>query len=213
MKTLAALLLVSVVGIYAIYHVTDGFRVLTSEQARRLSIAEHPRLIPDAPIQFASGAPTHLAQALRSDGRITIVNFIYTRCNAVCSVMGTEYQQLQQTIHAQALDDRIRLLSISFDPQDTPERLAAYARRMHARADVWHFANVSDAPHREALLHAFGITVIPAPLGEFAHNAAFHVVTPDGRLAHIVDYDQPDAVLALAILQQSRQPSRAGAPS
>lgn len=195
---LAALLLVTALGVGAIYQVTDGFRVVTSEQSRRLSIAEQPRQIPDAAIRFETGATVSLLQALRSDGRITIVNFIYTGCNAVCSVMGTEFQQLQRTLHANALEHRIRLLSISFDPHDTPEQLARYALRMHAQADIWNFASVPDTRQRQALLATFGITIIPAPLGEFEHNAAFHVVTPDARLSQIIDYNQPDALLAFA---------------
>lgn len=195
-KMLAALLLVLGLGIGAFYQVTDGFRVVTSEQSRRLSIAEQPRPIPDTAIRFDTGAAASLVQALRSDGRTTIVNFIYTRCNTVCSAMGTEFQQLQQTIHANGLEQRIRLLSISFDPRDTPEQLARYAKRMHAQADVWQFASVPDAAQRQALLDAFGIMVIPAPWDEFEHNAAYHLVTPDAQLSQIVDIGQPNALLA-----------------
>lgn len=193
-----ALLLVWTLGIGAIYRLTDGFRVVTSEQSRRLSVAERPRHIPDAAIRFETGTAASLVQALRADGRTTVVNFMYTRCNAVCSVMGTEFQQLQRTLRANRLEHRVRLLSISFDPRDTPEQLARYAQRMQAQGDVWYFASVPDPGQRQALLAAFGITALPTPLGEFEHNAAFHVVTQDARLSQIVDYDQPDAVLALA---------------
>ncbi|WP_025917554.1 SCO family protein [Herminiimonas sp. CN] len=193
----AALLLVLMLGVTAIYQITDGFRVVTSEQSRRLSIAGRPRPIPDVTIQFESGASESLAQALRSDGRATIVNFIYTHCNAVCSVMGTEFQQLQKTLHANGLSQRVRLLSISFDARDTPGQLARYARSMHAQPETWQFARVPDARQRQALLLAFGITVVPAPLGEFEHNAAYHMVTRDGLLSQIIDYGQPDALLAL----------------
>lgn len=193
----AALLLVLALGIGAIYRVTDGFRIVTSEESRRLSIAERPRPIPDIAIRFENGGAASLAQALRTDGRTTIVNFIYTRCNAVCSVMGTEFQQLQQALAANGLAHRVRLLSISFDPRDTPEQLARYARSMRAQPAVWQFASVPDARERQAVLNAFGIMVIPAPLGEFEHNAAYHLVTPDALLSQIVDYGQPDALLAL----------------
>lgn len=193
----AALLLVLALGIGAIYRVTDGFRIVTSEESRRLSIAQRPRPIPDIAIRFENGRAASLAQVLRADGRTTVVNFIYTRCNAVCSVMGTEFQQLQQALVANGLAHRVRLLSISFDPRDTPEQLARYAHSMHAQPDVWQFASVPDARERQAVLTAFGIMVIPAPLGEFEHNAAYHLVTPDALLSHIVDYGQPDALLAL----------------
>ena len=95
MKMIVALLLVWLAGIGALYQVSDGFRVVTSEEARRLSIVAHPRAILDARLQLTSGASIMLSHALRTDGRVTIVNFIYTRCNTICSVMGHELQQLQ----------------------------------------------------------------------------------------------------------------------
>lgn len=209
----AALLLVLALGIAAIYQVTDGFRIVTSEQARRLSIAEQPRAIPDVAIRFESGATASLLQALRSDGRTTVINFIYTRCNAVCSVMGNQFQQLQKSIATSGLSQRVRLLSISFDARDTPEQLARYARSMHAQPGVWQFASVPDARQRQILLHAFGITVIPAPLGEFEHNAAYHVVTPGALLSQVIDYDQPQDLLALVALPPVAQSHASGSGS
>lgn len=197
-KTLAALLLIALLGIAAAWRITDGFRVVTTEDARRLSIREHPRQLPDTTIAYETGPELPLAQALRADGRATIAVFFYTRCNSVCSVVGTEFQQLQDTIRARGLDAQIRLLSISFDASDGQPELAAYARRMHAQSG-WRFARVPDARQRRSLLDAFGITVIPAPLGEFQHNAAFHILSPEGRLMRIVDYDQPEAALAHAL--------------
>lgn len=197
-KTLAALLLIALLGIAAAWRITDGFRVVTTEDARRLSIREHPLQLPDATIEYETGPALSLAQSLQEDGRATIAVFFYTRCNSVCSVMGTELQQLQDTIHARGLESKIRMLSISFDAGDGQRELAAYAKRMHAQSG-WRFARVADAQQRRSLLDAFGITVIPAPLGEFQHNAAFHILSPDGRLMRIVDYDRPEAALAHAL--------------
>jgi hypothetical protein len=33
------------------------------------------------------------------------------------------------------------------------------------------------------------------------HNAAYHIVAPDGRLTRIVDYNEPQSVLPLAQAQ------------
>lgn len=199
MKTLLALLLVLAAGIGAAHQVTDGFRALTTEGARRLAIEERPKSLPATIIRYESGAPLPLAQALHDDGRVTIVAFIYTRCNAVCSVIGSEFQQMQDVLRTRGLDKTVRLLSISFDAGDGQPELAAYAARMRAQHDTWRFARVEDARQRQDLLDTFGITVIPAPLGEFQHNAAFHIVTPDGKLVRIVDYDQPEAALEYSL--------------
>lgn len=194
-----ALLLVLGAGFGALYHGTDGFQAVTTESARRLAIAHQPRQLPAATLQFSSGQQKLLAQALHADGRVTIVNFIYTRCNAICSVMGTEFQQLQRDLQRSGMGRQVRLLSLSFDPRDQPAELAAYARQMQAQAGVWQFAGIPDSHQRQALLDAFGITVVAAPLGEFQHNAAFHIVDPNGLLIGIVDYDAPQLALDYAL--------------
>jgi protein SCO1/2 len=187
MKLLMAVLMVGLLGIGALYAQTAGFTVLTTEAARRADIARHPRTLPDAFLQTGAGAGISLRQALSGDGRIAIVNFIYTRCYSICLSMGSEFQQLQQAIVQRRLTEHVRIISLSFDPADTPDDLTRYALRMGARPDIWQFASIADAKRRKALLDAFGIVVVPAPLGQYEHNAAYHVVAPDGRLARIVD--------------------------
>lgn len=187
MKLLLAVLMVGVLGAGALCYQTDGFTVLTTEAARRADIARHPKALPDAALRMSAGVSTSFLQALREDGRIAIVNFMYTRCFSICLAMGGEFQQLQDAIRQGGLSDRVRIVSLSFDPADTPEDLARYAVRMRAQPGIWQFAGIADADERKALLDAFGIVVVPAPLGQYEHNAAYHVVTPEGRLARIVD--------------------------
>jgi protein SCO1/2 len=131
--------------------------------------------------------------------RVLIVDFVYTRCQTVCLALGSVFQQLQREIQAQGLQDRVGLLSISFDPaNDTAEALRAYRDRMQMSDAVWRVVTLQDADDRRALLDSFGIVVIPAPNGEFEHNAALHVVTPAGALIHIVDIGDPQRALAAA---------------
>ncbi|MFZ6649296.1 SCO family protein [Undibacterium sp. TJN25] len=204
--TMLALALLFVLGVAAIYHGTDKFRVVSTEEARRLDIAEHPRKVPDAALSDAGGRKLDLYRTLGQDGRVSIVTFIYTRCNVVCSVLGNEFQQMQQTLQQRGLQHQLRLLSISFDATDGPAQLSSYAIRMKADPQDWQMLSVDTAAQRSSLLNSFGIVVVPAPLGEFQHNAAFHVVTPDGRLSRIFDYDQPEAALAYALSLSSRHP-------
>jgi protein SCO1/2 len=42
------------------------------------------------------------------------------------------------------------------------------------------------------LLSAYGVTVIPDRAGGFVHNAALHIIAPDGRLTAILDMDDLD---------------------
>jgi protein SCO1/2 len=140
-------------------------------------------------------------QATSTDtgGRVWIVDFVYTRCQTVCSALGSIYQQLQQRILDGDLKGRVGLLSISFDPgRDDAAALRGYAARMRMDVDVWRIVTLTSAADRRRLLDAFGIMVVPAPLGEFEHNAALHIVDGQGQLVHIVDYDSPAQALALA---------------
>ena len=96
----------------------------------------------------------------------------------------------------------IELVSISFDPaHDTPRALASYLQRAHSRGAGWVAARPVDSGGLDALERAFGITVIPDGLGGYTHNAAIHVVDPQGRLIEIVDPGQ-SGVAARTVLQK-----------
>lgn len=201
MRAIITSLLVMAMATVATYAQTDGFTVLTTESARRASVAREPVQLPDVQLQSAAGDMGSLKAALRDDGRVAVVNFIYTRCASVCVVMGAEFQQMQDVIVARGLQDKVRLISISFDPRDTPQWLGRYHDRMKADPAVWQALLAADEIQRQELLDAFGIIVVPAPMGQYEHNTAYHVVTPDGRLARIVDINNPDVVLHYAAQQ------------
>ncbi|NGM87065.1 SCO family protein [Parapusillimonas sp. SGNA-6] len=195
MRLLLAVVLVGMLGMAALGWQTRGFTIVTTESARRGDVArERPRM-PDVVLQRSDGQATTLWRELALDGRVAIVNFIYTRCVSICLAMGTEFQQLQDALRRTGLDARVRLISISFDGTDTPERLARYDVTMRADPHIWRTAVIDDARMRQALLDAFGIVVVPAPMGDFVHNAAYHVVTADGRLIRIVDIGDLDGLL------------------
>lgn len=202
-RTLALAALVCALGTAALYQATMGFRVVSTEDGRRLAIAEQPLPLPPARLRMPE--PSRLDADLAADGRVAIVAFIYTSCNSVCSVLGSEFKQMQDAIAARGLQRQVRLLSISFDPRDTPELLHAYGKRQGARPDIWRFAAIDDARERRRLLDAFGIVVLPAPLGEFQHNAAYHLVGADGRLMHIEDFERPAQALEQAVALAAAQ--------
>lgn len=198
MRWVASLLLAFAVGVGALYWQTDGFTALTAEAARRNEVAAHPRPLPDVQVFDEHGVTGPLLGDLRADGRVAIVNFFYTRCMSLCLVQGSQAERLQRAIDERGLSHRVRLLSISFDPRERAQDLSRYAQRMDAEPAIWRFVSMPEAQGRDRMLSLFGIIVIPAPLGEFEHNAAFHIVTPDGRLARIVDMDEPGFALEAA---------------
>ena len=139
-----------------------------------------------------------------------MIDFVYIRCQTLCLSLGTIYQQLQAQIEARGLQGKVGLLSISFDPaNDTPAALADYAQRMRMNPQVWQIATLTHWQDRRRLLDAFGIMVLPAPLGEFEHNAALHVVTSNAMLTRIMDYEDYKAALDMAMHVASSNPSAA----
>ena len=65
------------------------------------------------------------------DGRPVVLNFIYTTCTAICPVMTQIFSAFQRKLGPDRA--RVRLVSVSSDPeQDTPARLADYAKRYDA---------------------------------------------------------------------------------
>lgn len=199
-RTFAATLFALVVGVAVILQATDGGRALTTESLRRSKVERNPQLVPNFLLRESSGRETGLRQLLSDGSKVWIVDFVYTRCQTVCSALGATYQQLQRRLIEHGLEGKVALLSISFDPaNDDMKALRAYASRMQMQPAVWQIATLASPADRRGLLDAFGIMVIPAPLGEFEHNAAFHIIDGHGRLVRIVGYSDIGNVLDSAM--------------
>ncbi|MGB6028588.1 MAG: SCO family protein [Rhodanobacter sp.] len=185
LRTLLASGLLLVLGGAALTVATDGFQAFTSETARRLAVRRDPPLVPAVLLETQSGARLNLAD-LR--GRWVLVDFVYTRCQSWCLALGGEFAQLQDQLDAPLAEDKLVLLSISFDPaHDTPAELSAYQERFRSRGHGWIAARpMSDEGSRQ-LLRTFGVTVVPDGMGGYVHNAAIQVVDPQGRLVRILD--------------------------
>ena len=199
-KTFTASVLVLVIGLGGLLYATEGGQAYTTETLRRAAVERAPQSIPDLQLVDDSGRQLGLHAMLAADGRVRIVDFIYTRCQTVCTALASVTQRLQADVLAQQLERRVAVLSISFDPEaDDPSALRAYADRLRMDRSVWQAMSLAKPADRRRLLDAFGIMVVPAPLGEFEHNAALHIVDASGRLVRIVDADAHGEALAAAL--------------
>jgi protein SCO1/2 len=156
--------------------------------ARRLDIAAAPRLLPDVILHDQSGAMTRLSDYR---GRPVVMEFVYATCPDICLTLGTAFEQLDA-----ALPEGAALLSVSFDPADTPEQLGWFADRHGARAPRWRVAGIADADGRAALLARAEVVVIPDGLGGYVHNAGLYLVDSAGRLVAVFGPEDAAAVLA-----------------
>src|SRR3984957_20468756 len=196
-RTLIAMLAIAAIGVFAFACRPHGFTVLPAETARRQAVAAAPAAVPDLWGIDQTGKRRALLDKV--DDRAVIVDFIFTRCTSVCSALGISYQQLQADIQEEHLENEVRLVTVSFDPEhDTPAIIADYGRRFGATSQIWTILTPIDSEALRRSLEAFGVVRVPAPDGQFIHNSAFNVIDRRGRLARIVDIGQPRKALAAA---------------
>jgi protein SCO1 len=200
LKTAVAALIIALVGGAALWQDTDGLRAFTTEGARRLSIIEQPRPVPDARLVDMRGQELTLADEI---GRALVVEFIYTTCPTLCIALGESFAKLQDAIKAAGLADQVRLVSISFDlARDGPDALKEYAEAHGADGRLWIAVRPENEQALQSLLKVFGVTVIPDGAGGFVHNAALHVIDRQGRLKAIFDIGEEAQALAAVRRQQ-----------
>lgn len=86
--------------------------------------------IPDVRLVDMNGAEISLRSGLSGDEPV-VLNFIFTSCTAICPVMSTTFQHVQEMLGEER--NKVRLVSISIDPEnDTPARLREYADKFRA---------------------------------------------------------------------------------
>lgn len=202
LRTALLALVLALAGYASASWLTHDFQVWTAEGARRLEVAQQPVPVPpvmvDGPGITAQSLPTFLAQG----GGITIVDFVYTRCQTVCLSLGSSFQQLQAALQADraaGTASKVHLLSISFDgAQDTPAVLQAYAHKLQADPALWHWVRVPDMAEQQALLQKLGVVVVPDGRGDYEHNAAFLVLDAQGRMVRVFDLAEQQLALDYA---------------
>ena len=211
-KTAMASAALAVAAYCSAVWLTHDFQVWTAEGARRLEVALVPVATPAIEAQGTTGPPLPLRQMLADGQTVTIVDFVYTRCQTVCLALGSTYQQMQaHLLSARALGatpSRVQLMSISFDSQrDDQKALADYAARFQANAAIWRLVRVPEPEELARLLVDFQVVVVDSGQGDFEHNAALLVIDTQGRLVRIFDY--PEHPLAL---DYARYLAEAGSP-
>jgi protein SCO1/2 len=93
--------------------------------------------VPPVKLVRDDGKTVSLPEEL-NDGRPVVMNFIYTTCTSICPLSSQTFSQLQGKLGT--LHDKVHLVSISIDPeQDTPARLAEYARKFRAGPAWQHY--------------------------------------------------------------------------
>jgi len=107
------------------------------DQTEKLQRAQFAYDIPDVDLVREDGAAVNLKTYLAACDRPVLLNFLFTSCSAVCPISAMVFSQLQALM--QDHGKSVEMVSVTIDPlQDTPEKLAEYARTFEAGPN-WHF--------------------------------------------------------------------------
>lgn len=123
-------------------------------------------------------------------GDVLLVTFIYTRCPFpdFCPLVSKNFAEIYAATRKNpALRSKIRLLSVSFDPEhDTPAVLRRYGETFRkttggAPFDRWEFAAV---PPKDLsnVTNFFGLTYNSSNGGQIVHSLSTTVISPKGTV-------------------------------
>lgn len=128
-------------------------------------------------------------------GKALAITFIYAQCPLpeYCIKMSTNFSDLANQVKGDAdLKNKIRLLSISFDPaRDTPEKLKQYGAGYYGKGvqpdfNLWQLAVGKDAEVKK-IADFFGLRyeVDENDKTQINHSLRTAVISPDGKVAKI----------------------------
>jgi protein SCO1/2 len=138
-----------------------------------------------------------------------ILNLVYYQCPMLCGEVLTGLESAMRVLKFD-VGKEFDVLTVSFDPKETPEMAAAkkaeYLKRYGrpSAAEGWHFLT-GPAASIDALTKAAGFQYQYDPRsGQFAHATAIMVLTPQGKIAQYyygVEFAPKD--LRLGLIQAS----------
>lgn len=123
---------------------------------------------------------------LSTPERSTVMTFIFTRCAAMefCPRMNSKFVKLQSEIQENGLSDKVRLLSITLDPEfDRPEHLKEFGKAIKADPSFWNFATGSKA-QIDSLTSDFRV-FRENKEGVLNHTLCTALIRPDGTVEKI----------------------------
>jgi protein SCO1/2 len=139
-----------------------------------------------------------------------ILNLVYYRCPMLCSEV---LVGLSGALKALQFDvgKEFDVLTVSFDPKDTPEIATAKKADSMNRykrpgaADGWHFLTGSQESIT-ALTKAVGFEYqYDSKTGQFSHSTAIMILTPEGKISqYYYGVEYPPKDLRLGLIQASQ---------
>ena len=124
------------------------------------------------------------------DGKVTIVDFIFTRCPGPCPLMTSEMRRVQKSLEGTG----VQIVSFSVDADyDTPEVLRKYAATNGADLETWTFITGDTAQIADLAIKGLGFALeksepspgIASDGPNILHPTHFILVGPDRQVLAI----------------------------
>lgn len=158
----------------------DLSRAPVLDQGRALEISQNAIGRPVGEYRFidAKGARVDIGE-LR--GKPVVISLIYTSCSHVCPMITQRLRQAVEEAQRVIGADRFTVITVGFDTRnDTPMRMAAFARAQGVDLPNWRFLSGDEAAV-SALAKSIGFTYAPAA-GGYLHVSQVSIVDRDGRV-------------------------------
>jgi len=159
--------------------------------AKKLSAPKPLLALPAYTLTDQHGKPFGAAD-LR--GKAYIADFVFTSCPSVCPRLTKRMVEVQN--RTADLGDALYLVTFSVDPEnDTPERLAEYARKYQANEARWSFLTGPLGDVETVVVKGFkmviGKTETSPGIFEIFHGERLVLVDGDGMIRAFYEADDP----------------------
>ena len=160
----------------------------------------------DGDVLTSAALPVRLHTLFGADA--VLLSFVYTQCSdgegcplatAVLHTIGTRLAREPELL------SRLRLLSLSFDPErDTPEAMRDYGESFHREGLDWRFLTTASEEELAPLLSAYRQTRVPEvdesgqETGQFAHLLRVFLIDRERSIRQVYSTSllEPDALIA-----------------
>jgi protein SCO1/2 len=130
-------------------------------------------------------------------GKVWVASFFFTSCRTLCLRLNSQVAEITTKV----ADLPVEFVSISVDPEnDTPARLAEYARQMGADPDQWKFVVAQQAdvePLANEFVVSAGAAIDDAGHASLTHSDRLILVDADGRAIAAISATDEAAVTTL----------------
>ena len=158
----------------------------------------------DGQVLDSKGNTTRLHSLM--GGKVTLLSFIYAACSDVngCPLATWVFHKIHNRLQQEPeLAAKIRLLTLSFNPKDTPEVMAHYGEGFKDNGIEWHFLTTASEQALQPILQSYRQPVQKIydangkDTGTYAHTLRVYLIDDQKQLRNIysVSFLHPDTLV------------------